>query len=71
MDNGPPGLRPEYFSTYYAAFVFDPEGRNVEVHTVTPAIFSEPKQWNMLVAGTLSIAAVGIAYIAGYLGQLP
>jgi catechol 2,3-dioxygenase-like lactoylglutathione lyase family enzyme len=30
-DNGPPGLRPDYHPTYYAAFVIDPDGHNVEV----------------------------------------
>jgi catechol 2,3-dioxygenase-like lactoylglutathione lyase family enzyme len=29
-DNGPPGLRPEYHANYYAAFVFDKDGNNVE-----------------------------------------
>jgi catechol 2,3-dioxygenase-like lactoylglutathione lyase family enzyme len=29
-DNGPPGLRPHYHASYYAAFVFDPDGNNVE-----------------------------------------
>ncbi len=29
-DNGPPGLRPHYHATYYAAFVFDPDGHNIE-----------------------------------------
>lgn len=29
-DNGGPGLRPEYGATYYAAFVFDPDGFNIE-----------------------------------------
>ena len=29
-DNGAPGLRPEYSSRYYGAFVFDPDGHNVE-----------------------------------------
>lgn len=29
-DNGPPGLRPQYGEGYYAAFVFDPDGMNVE-----------------------------------------
>ena len=29
-DNGPPGPRPEYSGRYYAAFVFDPDGNNVE-----------------------------------------
>jgi len=30
-DNGPPGLRVDYHPTYYAAFVRDPEGNNIEV----------------------------------------
>jgi catechol 2,3-dioxygenase-like lactoylglutathione lyase family enzyme len=29
-DNGPPGLRLDYHPSYYAAFVFDPSGHNVE-----------------------------------------
>ena len=29
-DNGGPGLRPEYHQSYYAAFVFDPDGNNIE-----------------------------------------
>ncbi len=29
-DNGMPGLRPHYHPTYYAAFVFDPDGHNLE-----------------------------------------
>ena len=29
-DNGPPGLRPEYSGQYFAAFVLDPEGNNIE-----------------------------------------
>jgi catechol 2,3-dioxygenase-like lactoylglutathione lyase family enzyme len=29
-DNGPPGLRPEYAPDYYAAYVLDPYGNNVE-----------------------------------------
>jgi len=29
-DNGPPGLRPEYSGHYFAAFVVDPDGNNVE-----------------------------------------
>jgi catechol 2,3-dioxygenase-like lactoylglutathione lyase family enzyme len=30
-DNGPPGIREHYHPTYYAAFVRDPDGNNVEV----------------------------------------
>jgi catechol 2,3-dioxygenase-like lactoylglutathione lyase family enzyme len=29
-DNGGPGLRPDYHANYYGAFVFDPDGHNVE-----------------------------------------
>jgi len=29
-DNGPPGLREHYHPTYYAAFVIDPDGNNIE-----------------------------------------
>ena len=29
-DNGAPGLRPHYHSNYYAAFVLDPDGHNIE-----------------------------------------
>jgi catechol 2,3-dioxygenase-like lactoylglutathione lyase family enzyme len=39
-DNGPPGVRPEYSGSYYAAFVLDPDGNNVEAvfHTPTESI---------------------------------
>lgn len=30
-DNGQPGLRPQYNADYYAAFVIDPDGHNIEV----------------------------------------
>ncbi|HVR14691.1 MAG TPA: VOC family protein [Gaiellaceae bacterium] len=29
-DNGPPGLRPHYHETYYAAYVHDADGNNIE-----------------------------------------
>jgi catechol 2,3-dioxygenase-like lactoylglutathione lyase family enzyme len=29
-DNGPPGLRSDYSADYYAAFLLDPDGHNVE-----------------------------------------
>lgn len=29
-DNGPPGLRAHYHPNYYAAFVLDPDGHNIE-----------------------------------------
>jgi catechol 2,3-dioxygenase-like lactoylglutathione lyase family enzyme len=30
QDNGPPGVRPEYATFYYAAFVIDPDGFRLE-----------------------------------------
>ena len=30
-DNGKPGLRPQYHPNYYGAYVFDPDGHNIEV----------------------------------------
>ena len=29
-DNGAPGVRAHYHPTYYAAFVLDPDGHNIE-----------------------------------------
>jgi catechol 2,3-dioxygenase-like lactoylglutathione lyase family enzyme len=29
-DNGAPGIRPHYHPNYYAAFVYDPDGANIE-----------------------------------------
>lgn len=34
-DNGKPGLRADYGEGYYAAFVFDPDGNNVEAVTLS------------------------------------
>jgi catechol 2,3-dioxygenase-like lactoylglutathione lyase family enzyme len=30
QDNGAPGLRPQYDANYYAAYVLDPDGNNIE-----------------------------------------
>lgn len=35
-DNGSPGYRPKYYKGYYAAFVLDPDGHNIEVVFVDP-----------------------------------
>jgi catechol 2,3-dioxygenase-like lactoylglutathione lyase family enzyme len=39
IDIGPPGVRPEYSGYYYAAFVLDPDGNNVE------AVFHAPTEF--------------------------
>lgn len=31
VDNGAPGLRPDYGPSYYAAFLVDPDGHRIEV----------------------------------------
>jgi catechol 2,3-dioxygenase-like lactoylglutathione lyase family enzyme len=36
-DNGAPGLRPHYHADYYAAFVLDPDGHNIEAVCHAPA----------------------------------
>ena len=35
-DNGPPGLRPDYHETYYAAYVHDADGNNIEAVSHKP-----------------------------------
>ncbi|MCB5424538.1 VOC family protein [Altererythrobacter sp. CC-YST694] len=35
-DNGAPGLRPDYADNYYAAFVLDPDGINLEAVCYAP-----------------------------------
>lgn len=37
-DNGAPGLRPQYHANYYAAFVLDPDGNNIEAVCHAPAL---------------------------------
>lgn len=36
-DNGPPRIRTEYHKNYYAAYVLDPEGDNIEAVCQRPA----------------------------------
>jgi catechol 2,3-dioxygenase-like lactoylglutathione lyase family enzyme len=36
VDNGPPGPRTEYHDAYYAAFVLDPDGNNIEALCFEP-----------------------------------
>ncbi len=35
-DHGAPGLRPHYHVNYYAAFILDPDGHNIEAVCHTP-----------------------------------
>lgn len=47
-DNGAPGLRPNYHEHYYAGFVLDPDGHNLEFVCHEP-----PSDGNELVASDL------------------
>ncbi|WP_299258231.1 VOC family protein [uncultured Kushneria sp.] len=49
IDNGPPGIRTHYHEHYYAAYVLDPDGINVEVVCQNPGDRSE--RFNGLLAG--------------------
>ena len=37
LDDGAPGLRPEYHGSYYAAYVIDPDGNRIEAVCHNPA----------------------------------
>ena len=41
-DNGPPGIRAHYHPNYYGAFVFDPDGHNIEAVCHAPALSRVP-----------------------------
>ncbi len=40
-DNGPPGVREQYHPDYYAAYVLDPDGHNIEVVCHIPGDLEE------------------------------
>ena len=42
IDNGPPGLRADYHPHYYAAYVTDAEGNNIEVVCHDPPVVRKP-----------------------------
>ncbi|KAF8249046.1 Glyoxalase/Bleomycin resistance protein/Dihydroxybiphenyl dioxygenase [Wilcoxina mikolae CBS 423.85] len=60
--NGPPGVREEYYSMYYAAFVKDPEGRNIEAVCMMPAFWAE--KWGCVgwsgVAVVVAVVGAGV-----------
>ena len=62
--NGPPGVRKQYLPTYYAAFVLDPDGRNIEALCLKPEIWAEP--WGLLGWGAVA-TVVGV--IGGGIGK--
>jgi predicted lactoylglutathione lyase len=49
IDNGAPGLRPEYEEGYFAAFVVDPNGHNLEaVYTTRSTKSAMPPDANQM-----------------------
>jgi catechol 2,3-dioxygenase-like lactoylglutathione lyase family enzyme len=40
-DNGAPGVRPQYDASYYAAYVLDPDGNNIEAVCHAPVVAME------------------------------
>ena len=69
LSNGAPGLRPQYCQTYYAAYMLDPEGRNIEAVCSKPAILAEP--WGYVGWGTTVLLGGGAVGLFGkYMGWL-
>jgi catechol 2,3-dioxygenase-like lactoylglutathione lyase family enzyme len=67
-DNGPPGERPHYGPDYYAAYVFDPDGTNLE------AVVREPRSTVdhvTLHVRSVDAAAAFFAAIAPAVGWAP
>lgn len=61
-DNGGPGLRPQYFKWYYAAFVYDIEGRNIEAVCLKPGFLAERwevAEWSVVGVALSAVAAGG------------
>ncbi|MCJ1246364.1 hypothetical protein MMC30_003571 [Trapelia coarctata] len=64
--NGPPGERPQYTKGYYAAFVLDLDGNNVECLSFQCFWFRALQQAPKI----LGVAAVGLAWWAGRNGWM-
>lgn len=65
-DNGPPGERPQYTKGYYAAYVLDPDGHNIECVYFRPWWLMALQQAPTL----LGVGAVGLAWWAGRNGWM-
>ncbi len=70
IPNGEPGERPQYVKGYYAAFVLDPMGNNIEVVCFNPwwmqAINAAPKVAAVLFGAVAGHFALGYATSAGW-----
>jgi hypothetical protein len=59
IPNGEPGERPEYAKGYYAAFVLDPLGNNIEVVYFSP-------WWLRVINAAPGVAMVVFGAVAGH-----
>ncbi|KAJ1560166.1 hypothetical protein HK405_008001, partial [Cladochytrium tenue] len=55
-DNGAPGPRPQYTPGYYAAFVLDPLGNNIEAYHLDPLWMQALRATPLLLAGLVGAA---------------
>jgi hypothetical protein len=63
VPNGEPRERIEYIKGYYAAYIIDPLGNNVEVITWTRLLFKVLKNIPFIMTG---VAGAGLAFGATY-----
>jgi hypothetical protein len=56
--NGKPGVRRQYLRTYYGAFVFDPEGRNVEAVCLMPGFWAERSWTEVILIGLVMMGGI-------------
>ena len=63
-DNGKPGER-DYVKGYYAAYVLDPDGNNVECVYYQP-LWLSAIQWAPMVIGAVAVG--GLSWLAGVKG---
>jgi predicted lactoylglutathione lyase len=50
--NGEPGLRPEYHKNYYAAYLYDPDGNNIECVCHMPPVVLVLMSWPVIIGVT-------------------
>ena len=68
-DNGKPGLRSEYSASYYAAFLLDPDGHNVEAVCFTCKCSNASCGWILIrIETVLCVKPVGLRGAAAYGG---
>lgn len=62
-DNGAPGERPHYTKGYYAAYVLDLDGNNVE------CVYYQPLWLSAVQIGPKVVGAIAVAGVAWWVGK--